>query len=138
MDTVNGHDLSPLLKGEDQAVREVAVTENVWSKALRWGPWRFVHYPRALFGADVGELYNLKDDPTETRNLYHDATAQNTVAECRRLLLEWLIVTTRYVTVLPPPSGLPPGFFASLAHDYKESSLIGVQDRIRRNQLNYL
>jgi arylsulfatase len=71
MDMIDGVDLSPLLKGEGKPVRDVAVTENVWSKALRWGPWRFVHYPRALFGSDVGELYNLEDDPAETRNLYH-------------------------------------------------------------------
>lgn len=139
MDTVNGHDLSPLLKGEDKAVREVAVTENVWSKALRWGPWRFVHYPRALYNnADIGELYNLEEDPNETRNLYHDAASQNTVTECRRRLLEWLIVTTRYVTVLPPPLTAPPDSFGRLAEDYKESSLTGVDERVRRNQLNYL
>jgi arylsulfatase A-like enzyme len=138
MDTINGYDLSQLLKGEDNAVREVAVTENVWSKALRWGPWRFVHYPHALYNTDVGELYNLKDDPNETRNLYHDAAAQTTVAQCRKLLLEWLIVTTRYVTVLPPPLEAQPHSFARLAEDYKESSLIGVDERVRRHQLNYL
>ena len=72
LETTDGHDLTPLLKGKEKPLREVAVTENVWSKALRWGPWRFVHYPRALFGSDVGELYNLENDPNETQNLYHD------------------------------------------------------------------
>ena len=142
MDTVNGRDLSPLLKGDDKPIREVAVTENVWSKALRWGPWRFVHYPRALYGSDVGELYNLENDPNETQNLYHDPGSQTTVAECRRLLLEWLADSTRFVTLWPPPWHLKPwlkrGSYSELAQDYKETSLIGVEDRVRHNELNYL
>jgi arylsulfatase len=138
METTDGHDLSPLLKGDGEPVREVAVTENVWSKALRWGPWRFVFYPRALFGADVGELYDLENDPNETKNLYHDAAAQGTVSECRRLLLEWLILSTRYVTALPGPAGLPPLSTARLAQDYKETNLVGIEDRVRRDKLNYL
>jgi arylsulfatase A-like enzyme len=138
LETTDGHDLTPLLKGEDKPVREVAVTENVWSKALRWGPWRFVNYPRALFGSDVGELYNLDDDPNETKNLYHDPAAQTTVAECRRLLLEWLILSTRYATVWPAPSGLPQSQSARWAADCKESNQVGIEDRIRRHRINYI
>ena len=138
MDTTDGHDLSPLLRGDDKPIREVAVTENVWSKALRWGPWRFVHYPRGLFGTDVGELYNLENDPNETRNLYHDPGSQQIVAEGRRLLLEWLANSTRYVTAYPPPSQVGPFTYALLAQDEKESSRVGVEDRIRRKALNYL
>ncbi len=138
LETTDGRDLTPLLKGDDKSVREVAVTENVWSKALRWGPWRFVNYPKALFGFDVGELYNLEDDPNETSNLYHDLAAQSTVAECRRLLLEWLIHSTRYVTVLPAPAGSPQFQTARLAPDCKESNFVGVEERIRRKRVNYL
>jgi arylsulfatase A-like enzyme len=138
LETTDGHDITPLLKGEDKPVREVAVTENVWSKALRWGPWRFVNYPRALFGSDVGELYHLDDDPNETKNLYHDAGAQTTVAECRRRLLEWLILSTRYATVWPAPSGLPQSQSARWAPDCKESNQVGIEDRIRRRRINYI
>jgi hypothetical protein len=60
LDTADGRDLTPLPKDEDKPVRDAAATENVWSKALRWGPYRFVHYPKALFGRDVGEMYNLE------------------------------------------------------------------------------
>ena len=90
MDATDGHDISGLLAGGSQAVREVAVTENVWSKALRWGPWRFVHYQPETFGKDVGELYNLEEDPDETRNLYYEKAGEATVSQCRKLLLEWL------------------------------------------------
>jgi len=138
MDTIDGHDLSPLLRGDDKPVREVAVTENPMSKALRWGPWRFVHYPRAMFGTDVGELYNLENDPNETQNLYHDIAFQQVVSEGRKLLLEWLADTTRYVTAYPPPSQVGPYVYALLAQDDKESNRVGMEDRIRRNALNYL
>lgn len=97
METADGRDISG-----DQSVRDVAVTENVWSKALRWGPWRFVSYPKELFDADIGELYNVDNDPDETRNLYHDSAHQSVVSESRRLLLEWLVQTTHYKTVWPP------------------------------------
>jgi arylsulfatase len=138
LDTTDGHDITPLLKGEDKPLREVAVTENVWSKALRWGPYRFVHYPKAMFGSDVGELYNLEKDPDETTNLYHDPASQAIVAECRKQLIEWLTMTTRYVTVLPAPAGLPPSRTALLAPDGKESNKVGVEERIRRGRLNYI
>ena len=138
LETTDGHDLTPLLKGEDKPVREVAVTENVWSKALRWGPWRFVHYPKALFGYDVGELYNLEKDPDETTNLYHDPASAAIVSESRKRLLDWLTMTTRYVTVLPAPAGLPPSRTAIIAADGKESNKVGVEERIHRNRINYL
>lgn len=102
METADGLDLSPLLRGEAESVRQVAVTENAWSKALRWDDWRLVHYqPEHLDGEDLGELYNLADDPDETCNLYADPEHQAIVEQGRRLLLEWLIRTTRMTTGQP-------------------------------------
>jgi arylsulfatase len=135
MDTTDGKDLSDLLAGGDKPVREYAVTEFALSKALRWGPWRFVHYPTEMFGSDVGELYNLEKEPLETRNLYHDPEHQDIVHRCRKLLFEWLTRTTQYVTVWPPPSGKE---FAAVSVDVKESNKFGTAERIRRGALNYL
>lgn len=99
MDTADGLDITDLLAGKDAAIHTVAVTENPWSKALRWGPWRMVHYQSETFpGSDVGELYNIDEDPREMNNLYGNPAYRETVAEGRRLLLEWLIRTTRIVT----------------------------------------
>lgn len=136
MDTTDGHDIVTLLRGEDQPVREVAVTENVWSKSLRWGPWRFVHYQPEMFGKDTGELYNMESDPEETHNLYWDAEHQETVNHCRRLLMEWLIRTTRYRTILPNP-GMPPQQALS-AEDGTESNKAGVMVRVKRGAVNYI
>jgi choline-sulfatase/uncharacterized sulfatase len=103
LDSTDGLDASRLLAGGDEPLHEIAVTENAWSKALRWGRWRFAHYqPETMnSGRDEGELYDLETDPNELRNLYRDPEHQNTVNQCRRLLLEWLIRTTRVRTTQP-------------------------------------
>jgi choline-sulfatase/uncharacterized sulfatase len=137
METADGCDLTPLLQGGDKPLREIAVTENPWSKAVRWGPWRFVHYQREMFGHDVGELYNLEKDPDETRNLYEDAAHQPVVSECRRLLLEWLIRTTRVVSVHPMPRGAT-RYSDAAAGDGKESNKYGPAERVHRGSPHYL
>jgi len=100
MPTVDGKDISALLAGSDEPVREVAVTEHPQSKALRWKNWRFVHYQEQMFGEDVGELCDGEADPDETNNLYHDPDHQDVVNACRKKLLEWLIATTRVRTAM--------------------------------------
>jgi choline-sulfatase/uncharacterized sulfatase len=96
MDWVDGRDISSLLRNSSEPVHDIVVTENAWSKSVRVGCWRFVHYQREMFdGKDVGDLYNIDEDPMETRNLYHDPDHQHIVEDMRRRLLEWLIGTTR-------------------------------------------
>jgi len=139
METVDGHDLTGLLRGDDEPVRDVAVTEHPWSKALRWGPWRFVHYQPGMFaGEDTGELYNLQDDPNETRNLYRDPAHRETVQQCRRLLLEWLIRTTRAKSVWPAANWQDETMDYHTAGDGKESNQAGPVARLARGQVNYL
>jgi arylsulfatase A-like enzyme len=98
--SADGKDISALLAGSEDPVREVAVTEHPHSKALRWKNWRFVHYQEDMFEEDVGELYDIEADPDETRNLYHEREHQDLVASCRKKLLEWLIATTRVKTAM--------------------------------------
>jgi len=139
MDTVDGKDITGLLRSEDAPVRNVAVTEHPWSKALRRPDWRFVHYQPEMFdGNDVGELYNMRDDPHETRNLYHDPAHQETVHECRRLLLEWLIRTTRNVSTWPALNYPDRPFDYSTVADGKESNAAGPAQRVASGMLNYL
>lgn len=139
--TTDGKDLSALLRGEPAPLHAVAVTEHPWSKALRWQHWRFVHYQPEMFdGQDIGELYDLHADPAESTNLYHVPAYRDTVTQCRRLLLEWLIRTTRVKTVWPPP----PPFEICGPYDYhtaadgKESNQAGPQLRRTQGQINYL
>lgn len=100
MPSADGKDLSALLAGGSGPVRDVAVTEHPQSKALRWKQWRFVNYPEEMIGEDVGELYDIEQDPDETCNLYHDPDHQDVVSSCRKKLLDWLITTTRVKTAM--------------------------------------
>ncbi|NQT93059.1 MAG: sulfatase-like hydrolase/transferase [Lentisphaerae bacterium] len=108
MRTVDGEDISDLLRGNDAPVREFGVTEHPWSRAILKGDWRLVYYPRKMFaeefdGKVFGELYNLKDDPWEMNNLYFEQAHQEKVRELERDLMDWLVTTTSVKTVLPPP-----------------------------------
>jgi len=104
LETSDGIDLSHLLAGESGAVHRVGVSEFAWSKSLRKGRYRLVHYPPDMFPQEhpdgFGELYDLETDPWEIRNLYFDAEYQDVVDELSRELLNWLITTTRPGTVL--------------------------------------
>jgi arylsulfatase A-like enzyme len=98
MSTADGQDITALLSGGEEPVREIAVTEHPQTRAMVWNQWRFVHYPVEMFGEDVGELYDIENDPDETCNLYHDPDHQGVVNICRKKLLDWLINTTRVKT----------------------------------------
>ncbi|MFM1851782.1 MAG: hypothetical protein RIS54_1466 [Verrucomicrobiota bacterium] len=100
--TADGTDLTPLLRGGTEAVKSAAVTENPWSKAIVFGRWRYVHYPRAMFGGEEhDELYDLTADPDETTNLARDPAQRERVAEARGRLLDWAATTRRLVTSHP-------------------------------------
>ena len=86
-------------------------------------------------GKDVGELYNLENDPEEKVNLYYSPAHQEIVHECRRRLCEWLISSTRFVTTAPAPPGT---IWSLTAADGKESNQAGIMERVKRRQLNYI
>ena len=56
------------------------------AKMVRTQRWKLTHYP-----GHGGELYDLENDPGETKNLYADARHQGTVQELRGALLDWMI-----------------------------------------------
>ncbi|MCY3833642.1 MAG: sulfatase-like hydrolase/transferase [Chloroflexi bacterium] len=103
METSDGRDISSLLAGDQSSAERIGLTEFTWSKSVRKGNYRLVHYPRAMFPdgypAGFGELYDLEADPWELRNRYFDADYRSIVDELRSELLEWLITTTRPRTV---------------------------------------
>ncbi|MEM8737049.1 MAG: sulfatase-like hydrolase/transferase [Planctomycetota bacterium] len=136
MDWVDGVDLSPWLRGGDGPIRGAAVTENPWSKSVRWDRWRLVHYQPEMFpGQDLGELYDLEADPWERNNLYADPAHAQTLNHGRRLLLEWLIDTRRPVTTWP--NLLRDGQPVPQARDGKQSNAY-TPDARRSLTLNYL
>ena len=103
METSDGRDITPLFAGERSADERIGLTEFAWSKSIRKGDYRLVHYPRAMFAQEYptgfGELYDLAVDPWEMSNLYFDGSYREKVEELRAELLEWLITSTRPRTV---------------------------------------
>ena len=100
--TTDGVDITPQLTDENAEGKAVAVTENPWSKAIRWGKWRYVHYPEAMFGGkNYDELYDMEADPDELTNLAQDEAHQSVVMEARGKLLDWNATTRRLVNTQP-------------------------------------
>ncbi|MGE9289356.1 MAG: sulfatase family protein, partial [Puniceicoccales bacterium] len=97
--STDGRNIRSLLEGSSEPVREVAVTENPWSKAIRYRQWRYVHYPKPIFKtSQIGELYDVESDPNEQTNRYDDPACSSILRECQQLLLDWLIIKRRSVT----------------------------------------
>lgn len=102
METADGRDISPLLRGESEPVREAAFTEHPLSKSVRFGKWRLTYYPRVMFdGQYQGELYDLDADPDETQNLYNDPAHREVVDEGKSRIIDWLAGSRRVVTSQP-------------------------------------
>ena len=103
METSDGRDIAGLLAGEESGADRIGLSEFAWSKSIRQGQYRLVHYPRAMFPAEYpagfGELYDLNADPWEMQNLYFEPGSRAIVEALRGELLEWLITTTRPRTV---------------------------------------
>jgi arylsulfatase A-like enzyme len=102
MESTDGKDISSLLQGNTDPVREAAFTEHPLSKSVRFGKWRLTYYPRAMFDGEYeGELYDLEADPDETQNLYHDPAHRQVVDEGKSRIIDWLAGTRRVVTSQP-------------------------------------
>jgi arylsulfatase A-like enzyme len=139
MPTCDGTDLTPLLSGGSKPVRQVAVTENVWSKAIRWGQWRMVHYQPEMFPESCpGELYDLKQDSRERHNLFSAPSHGAVVHEGRQLLLEWLIRTARPRTIQMPNLPGDPNPISRLASDGTLDPRFGPAELLRRGNRNTL
>jgi arylsulfatase len=97
--------LDPLETSDAGEVHRVGVTEFAWSKSIRKGHYRFVYYPREMFIDEYpqgfGELYDLQADPWEMKNLFFETAFQDIIHEMRHELTEWLITTSRPVTLWP-------------------------------------
>jgi choline-sulfatase/uncharacterized sulfatase len=105
LQTSDGRDLSPLLRGEHEEVHHLGVTEFAWSKSIRRGRYHYVYYPREMFPEEYpdgfGELYDLVADPWEMANLFFRPEYADLVRELRGELLDWLVTTTRPKTINP-------------------------------------
>lgn len=70
-------------------------------KMVRTRAWKYVTDP--MF--DVDELYDLRADPGELRNVAADPQHRETIADLQRRLLDWSILTEDAHPVSLPPTG---------------------------------
>ena len=83
---IQGRSLLPLVNGTSTSSR-AAHSEFPNAKMLRTEHWKLVHYLHAPYG----ELYNLREDPFELRNLFDDPGAVRARHEMESALADWLI-----------------------------------------------
>jgi arylsulfatase A-like enzyme len=99
--TIQGRSLVPLLKGERPAWRDAFIVEyysdkvfprivNMGYRAVRNDRWKYIHYLE-LNGMD--ELYDLKIDPYEMKNLINEPSAQRALDEMKQALQRLLSET---------------------------------------------
>jgi len=113
----HGQSLAPLLSGKKSefAARDAVHSENIIpevitggsmdfefvpgkgikgvrhpdAKMIRTRRWKYNYYPEGF-----AELYDLREDPQEQRNLADDAGYAATAAELKGRILDWLITAT--------------------------------------------
>jgi arylsulfatase A-like enzyme len=66
------------------------------AKMVRTKRWKLNYYP-----GYEGELYDLQNDPGETRNLIRDPDKQGIAAELKGRLLDWLITADEADQIAP-------------------------------------
>ena len=54
---------------------------------VRTPAWKLVYTP----GREHNELYNLREDPWELRNCYHEAHLSEVVTELKQQLMDWYL-----------------------------------------------
>lgn len=66
---IDGRSLAPVMKGQVSGVRDtVFLAYRSFQRSVRLGDWKLIRYP----DVDTTQLFNLRDDPDETRNLAGD------------------------------------------------------------------
>lgn len=86
--TVESRSLAGLLRGGEEPVHDGVVgyfTDT--QRTLRRGDWKLIRYP----GAGVTQLFNLRGDPEERRNLAHEPAHREILDNLQTLLDEWLV-----------------------------------------------
>jgi N-acetylglucosamine-6-sulfatase len=88
--------------------KEFPYTPNV--RGVRTADWKYVHYPHGDGGPDrhLAELYDLRNDPGETKNLINAAEARGTVEQLKGELARVMAASglTRETDRMPTDAGI--------------------------------
>jgi N-acetylglucosamine-6-sulfatase len=109
---MDGKSFLPFLKGEEQPWRTGLLYEYYWERnypqtptihALRGDRYKYIHYTGIW---DTDELYDLIDDPLETKNLIRNLKYKSTVKEMNTELFKQLAETGgMYIPINPDKGG---------------------------------
>lgn len=81
--TVDGKDLGPVLRGEQADVRDATLHDyRGFQRAVRTHEAKLIEY--RVKGARITQLFDLKNDPWETKNLAHDPAYASLLAQLRQ------------------------------------------------------
>ena len=129
-DTVDGKDISAMLRGDTRPIRDFAITEFPLSRTIRTKEWKLCHRPRGMYrdNEDVGELYHVSQDPWEMNNLYNDQTYCSIRENLRRKLFDWAQMTTRVGCHWPSKPAGADG----------KATLTGLSNLLDEGSINYL
>ena len=109
---MDGRSFLPLARGERIPWRETLLYEYYWERnfpqtpamhAVRGAQYKYIRY----YGIwDTDELYDLRADPSETRNLVRDASYRDVVQRLNAELFETLAATGGLYIPLAPDRGV--------------------------------
>ncbi|HVL57010.1 MAG TPA: sulfatase-like hydrolase/transferase [Burkholderiaceae bacterium] len=97
-DSFESESLAPALRGDAFAgrdaiyaeqMKDLILTDAEFVSAVRTRDYKLVHF----LGQPCGQLYDLTNDPEETRNLWSDASATGIKRELLDRLMEWRIAS---------------------------------------------
>ncbi len=117
LQNIHGKSFKKLIHGKDDNWRksflyhynyevQFPYTPNV--RGVRTDDWKYVHYPHGDGSPDkhMAELYNLKDDPEELKNLIHDPQYAGKVKELKAELARLLKATGADPDKMPLDEGV--------------------------------
>jgi len=116
-ENIHGNSWKQLLEGNKRGWRTSWMYEYNYEKQFPYTPnvrgvrtdkWKYVHYPHGDGGPDrhMGELYNLKEDPNETRNLINDPEYASELGKLKLELARLLVETGAMPDKMPLDEGV--------------------------------
>jgi len=114
---IHGKSWKKLLAGKTRSWRDAWYYEYNYEKQFPYTPnvrgvrtddWKYMHYPTGDGSPDrhLAELYNLKSDPNETRNLIKDPRYRRKVEELRKELARLTKAADGLPDVMPLDEGI--------------------------------
>ncbi len=83
---VEGKSLLPVIRGKSKKVRDsIYLTYRMLQRAVRDGRWKLIAYPKI----NHFQLFDLKNDPAELKNLVNDPKQAQRVVRMKKLILQW-------------------------------------------------